>query len=82
MPRESRLALLHAGGEAVEFIRRVYENAKVTIPKELRELHGIQTGDFVKLRIVEVIPAKGRNGEDAATEEKVATVDAVAEVER
>lgn len=54
-----------------EFVRRVYENAKVTIPKELRELHGIRTGDFVKLRIVEVIPAselkeKGRAPSRAA----------------
>lgn len=41
----------------LDFVRRVYENSKVTIPKEIRELHGIQEGDFVKFAIVEVIRA-------------------------
>ncbi|PKK81797.1 MAG: hypothetical protein CVT47_00545 [Thermoplasmata archaeon HGW-Thermoplasmata-2] len=37
------------------FIRRVYEKGKITIPKELRELHDIENGDFVKLQIVGVV---------------------------
>lgn len=41
----------------MEFVRRVYENSKVTIPKEIRELHGIREGDFVKLAVIEVIRA-------------------------
>lgn len=41
----------------MDFVRRVYENSKVTIPKEIRELHGIREGDFVKLQVVEVIRA-------------------------
>lgn len=41
----------------LDFVRRVYENSKVTIPKEIRELHGIREGDFVKLHVVEVIRA-------------------------
>ena len=41
----------------MEFVRRVYENSKVTIPKEIRQLHGIREGDFVKLAVVEVIRA-------------------------
>lgn len=41
----------------MEFVRRVYENSKVTIPKEIRELHGIREGDFVKFQVVEVIRA-------------------------
>lgn len=41
----------------MEFVRRIYEDGKVTIPKELRELQGIQAGDYVKLSIVAVIPA-------------------------
>ena len=41
----------------MEFIRRVYENSKVTIPKEIRELHGIEEGDYVKFQVVEVIPS-------------------------
>lgn len=38
----------------MEFIRRIYENGKVTIPKEIRELHGIRQGDYVRLEVVEV----------------------------
>lgn len=44
----------------MEFVRRVYENSKVTIPKEIRDLHGIQTGDYVKFVIVEVLAAPAR----------------------
>lgn len=40
----------------MEFVRRIYEDGKVTIPKELRELRGIKCGDYVKLSIVDVIP--------------------------
>jgi bifunctional DNA-binding transcriptional regulator/antitoxin component of YhaV-PrlF toxin-antitoxin module len=40
-----------------EFIRKVYERGKVTIPKELRDLYGVNDGDLVKLRIVKVIQA-------------------------
>lgn len=39
----------------VAFIRRVYEKGKVTIPKELRELHNIENGDLVKLQIIGVV---------------------------
>ena len=49
----------------MEFVRRVYENSKVTIPKEIRELHGIREGDFVKLAVVEVIRAPLPRGPDA-----------------
>jgi AbrB family looped-hinge helix DNA binding protein len=38
-----------------EFIRKVYERGKVTIPKELRDLYGVKDGDLVKLRIIKVI---------------------------
>jgi AbrB family looped-hinge helix DNA binding protein len=44
----------------VAFIRRVYEKGKVTIPKELRELHNIENGDLVKLQIVGVVGAGGK----------------------
>lgn len=40
-----------------EFIRKVYERGKITIPKELRDLYGVHDGDLVKLRIVKVIQA-------------------------
>lgn len=40
-----------------EFIRKVYERGKVTIPKELRDLYGVKDGDMVKLRIVKVVQA-------------------------
>lgn len=41
----------------MEFIRRIYENGKLTIPKEVRDLAGIQPGDYVKLVVVSVIPS-------------------------
>ncbi|MDD5502415.1 MAG: AbrB/MazE/SpoVT family DNA-binding domain-containing protein [Candidatus Thermoplasmatota archaeon] len=44
----------------VAFIRRVYEKGKVTIPKELRELHNIENGDLVKLQIIGVVEADER----------------------
>lgn len=40
-----------------EFVRRVYEKGKITIPKELRGLMGIEEGDYVRLKIVEVVAA-------------------------
>lgn len=49
----------------MEFIRRVYENSKVTIPKEIRELHGIEEGDYVKFAVVEVIPARKAPAQEA-----------------
>ncbi len=59
----------------MEFVRRVYENAKVTIPKELRELHGIENGDYVKLQIMDVIrkedvPVNGEHGSNGASKEE------------
>jgi AbrB family looped-hinge helix DNA binding protein len=38
-------------------VRRVYEKGKITIPKELRGLMGIEEGDYVRLKIMEVVPA-------------------------
>lgn len=58
----------------MEFVRRMYEDGKVTIPKELRDLHGIESGAYVKLSIVEVIPPRARapsassRGDDPASE--------------
>lgn len=37
-----------------EFVRRVYEDGKITIPKEIRELHLIEPGDYVKVTITVV----------------------------
>lgn len=45
------------GGALDEFIRKVYERGKITIPKELRDFYGVHDGDLVKLRIVKVIQA-------------------------
>ncbi len=38
----------------MQFIRRVYEDGKITIPKEVRELLDIQHGDYVRV-VVEVL---------------------------
>lgn len=63
-----------------EFIRKVYERGKITIPKELRDLYGVADGDLVKLRIVKVIQAmeEGRRVE----REKEIEVDVLVEDER
>ena len=54
------------GSQAVvrvaEFVRRVYEKGKITIPKELRGLMGIEEGDYVRLKIVEVVSANSPKG--------------------
>ena len=41
---------------SLEFTRRISENGKLTVPKEIRELQDIQEGDYVRIRILEVIP--------------------------
>lgn len=43
-----------------EFVRRVYERGKITIPKELRDIYGVTDGDMVKLKIVSVVRAAER----------------------
>jgi AbrB family looped-hinge helix DNA binding protein len=56
----------------VEFTRRVYENSKVTIPKEIRELHDIQEGDFVVLKVVKVVRSERVGGIEPGTVPPVA----------
>lgn len=34
-----------------EFIRRVYEDGKITIPKDIRDLNGINAGDYVRVEV-------------------------------
>jgi len=38
-----------------EFVVRVFKGGKVTVPKRLRELLGVEDGDYVKLGLVEVL---------------------------
>ena len=42
----------------MEFVRRIYEGGKITIPKEVRELSDIGEGDYVRVKIVDVIRRK------------------------
>jgi bifunctional DNA-binding transcriptional regulator/antitoxin component of YhaV-PrlF toxin-antitoxin module len=44
-----------------EFVARVFKGGKVTVPKRLRELFGVEDGDYVRLALVEVIK-KGEEG--------------------
>jgi len=37
------------------FVARVVAGGKVTIPRRLRDLSGIEDGDYVRLSLVEVI---------------------------
>ena len=41
-----------------QFVARVFQDGKVTVPKRLRELLGIEDGDYVRLSVVEVIKLK------------------------
>jgi bifunctional DNA-binding transcriptional regulator/antitoxin component of YhaV-PrlF toxin-antitoxin module len=42
------------------FVARVLQGGKVTIPKRLRELLGVEDGDYLRLGLVEVIDIKKR----------------------
>jgi len=49
------------------FVARVFGGGKVTIPSTVRELLGVQDGDYVRLEVVEVIKEEdleGSRGED------------------
>jgi len=39
-------------------VARVFQGGKVTIPKRIRELLGIDDGDYVRLGVAEVIKRK------------------------
>jgi len=41
-----------------QFVCRVFQGGKVTIPKRLRELLGVGDGDYVRLGVVEVVKPK------------------------
>jgi bifunctional DNA-binding transcriptional regulator/antitoxin component of YhaV-PrlF toxin-antitoxin module len=41
-----------------QFVARVFQGGKVTIPKRLRELVGVEDGDYVRLGVVEVVKPK------------------------
>ena len=45
---------------------RVFQSGKVTIPKRVRELLGVEDGDYVRLGVVEVIKLKGKKGREGA----------------
>ena len=38
-----------------EFVVRVFKGGKVTVPKRLRELFGVEDGDYVRLALLEVL---------------------------
>jgi AbrB family looped-hinge helix DNA binding protein len=40
------------------FVAKVLQGGKVTIPKRLRELLGVEDGDYVRLDLVDVIDVK------------------------
>jgi bifunctional DNA-binding transcriptional regulator/antitoxin component of YhaV-PrlF toxin-antitoxin module len=49
-----------------QFVARVFQGGKVTIPKRLRELVGVEDGDYVRLGLVEVIKPKGEKRREGA----------------
>jgi hypothetical protein len=46
-----------------EFVVRVFRGGKVTVPKRLRELFGVEDGDYVRLALVEVLKKEGDRGQ-------------------
>jgi len=38
-----------------QFVVRVFKGGKITVPKRLRELFGVEDGDYVRLALVEVM---------------------------
>jgi len=38
-----------------EFVARVFKGGKVTVPERLRELLGVEDGDYVRFVLVEVM---------------------------
>lgn len=38
-----------------EFVVRVFKNGKVTVPAHLRDFCGVLDGDYVRLRLIEVL---------------------------
>jgi len=41
-----------------QFVVRVFQGGKVTIPKRLRELLAVEDGDYVRLGVMKVIKLK------------------------
>jgi hypothetical protein len=50
-----------------EFVARVFTRGKVTVSKRLRELFGVEDGDYVRLALVEVL----KKGDDGWVKRKV-----------
>ena len=42
-----------------EFVVRVFKGGKVTVPVHVRELAGVEDGDYVRLMLVEVLRREG-----------------------
>lgn len=64
-----------------EFVRRVYEKGKITIPKELRGLMGIEEGDYVRLKIVEVVSGNSPKGKYKALDGPESSTEPTARLE-
>jgi hypothetical protein len=54
--------LVGVAGLGEEFVVRVFKGGKVTVPRQLRALHGVEDGNYVRLALVEVM----RKGDDGA----------------
>jgi bifunctional DNA-binding transcriptional regulator/antitoxin component of YhaV-PrlF toxin-antitoxin module len=62
------LRRLEGGMPMSEFVRELFSNGKITIPRELRRLHQLNDGDLVTLKIVEVIRGNPSMRSSASTE--------------
>lgn len=44
-----------------QFVARVFQGGKVTVPKRLRELLGVEDGVYVRMAVLEVVKPKARH---------------------
>lgn len=56
----------------MEFLRRIYENGKITVPKEVREFYQLKEGDLVKLTIIRVYPSPKDAGDAQSSDSRPA----------
>jgi AbrB family looped-hinge helix DNA binding protein len=53
--------------EGTPFLAKVSGNGKVTIPKNVRDLHGVKDGDYVECAFIKVERGNGQPAEQPQT---------------
>lgn len=58
-PKRGRIERVRMGIVLADFTKRVGEQGKITIPKDIRESLNIKTGDYIRIWIIEVKKKSG-----------------------